>query len=129
MSVGGRRCSDDVRRAAPVVRQLLAAGLLDELHLLVHPIAVRTGMRLFDDDEAPIPLQLLSSQTFKTGVLNLVDGPAESGGDAGGMHQAKAHLPRFGGLARLTSRVPWRRECRRGGRPPARGRPSCLEPG
>ena len=32
-----------------VVRQLLAAGLLDELHLLVHPIAVRKGMRLFDE--------------------------------------------------------------------------------
>ena len=28
-----------------VVRQLLAAGLLDELHLLVHPIAVRRGHR------------------------------------------------------------------------------------
>ena len=34
-----------------VVRQLLAAGLLDELHLLVHPIAVRKGMRLFDEGE------------------------------------------------------------------------------
>src|ERR1700709_1357945 len=31
-----------------VVRQVPAAGLLDELHLLVHPIAVRTGARLFD---------------------------------------------------------------------------------
>ena len=39
-----------------VVRQLLAAGLIDELHLLVHPIAVRKGMRLFDDGE-PIPLE------------------------------------------------------------------------
>src|SRR5438094_2198873 len=29
-----------------VVRQLLAAGLLDELHLLVHPIALRTGTRV-----------------------------------------------------------------------------------
>ena len=38
-----------------VVRQLLAAGLLDELHLLVHPIAVRKGLRLFDEGE-PIPL-------------------------------------------------------------------------
>ena len=38
-----------------VVRQLLAAGLLDELHLLVHPIAVRKGMRLFDEGERPIP--------------------------------------------------------------------------
>ncbi len=34
-----------------VVRQLLDAGLLDELHLLLHPIAVRNGMRLFDEGE------------------------------------------------------------------------------
>ena len=66
-----------------VVRQLLAAGLLDELHLLVHPIAVRKGMRLFDEGELPIPLTLISSQTFKTGVLNLVYAPAESAGNAG----------------------------------------------
>jgi dihydrofolate reductase len=64
-----------------VVRQLLAAGLLDELHLLVHPIAVRKGMRLFDEGESPIPLTLLSSETFKTGVLNLVYGPAAPTGD------------------------------------------------
>ncbi len=32
-----------------IVRQLLAAGLLDELHLLVHPIAARKGMRPFDE--------------------------------------------------------------------------------
>ena len=63
-----------------VVRQLLAAGLLDELHLLVHPIAVRKGMRLFDEGETPIPLTLISSETFKTGVLNLVYGPAEPTG-------------------------------------------------
>jgi dihydrofolate reductase len=55
-----------------VVRQLLAAGLVDELHLLVHPIAVGKGMRLFDDAAAPLPLKLLSSTTFKTGVLHVV---------------------------------------------------------
>src|ERR671916_256951 len=66
-----------------VVRQLLAAGLLDELRLLVHPIAVRKGMRLFDEGEPPIPLKLLSSETFSNGVLNLVYGPAGSTGDAG----------------------------------------------
>jgi dihydrofolate reductase len=65
-----------------VVRQLLAAGLLDELHLLVHPIAVRKGMRLFDEGETPVPLRLISSEPFKTGVLNLVYGPAEPPGDA-----------------------------------------------
>ena len=75
-----------------VVRQLLAAGLLDELHLLVHPIAVRKGMRLFDEGEAPIPLKLISSQAFETGVLNLVYAPAESAGSAG-YEDAKVHLP------------------------------------
>ena len=76
-----------------VVRQLLAAGLLDELHLLVHPIAVRKGMRLFDEGETPIPLKLLSSETFTTGVLNLVYGPADSTGDAS-YDDAKVHLSR-----------------------------------
>jgi dihydrofolate reductase len=74
-----------------VVRQLLAAGLLDELHLLMHPIAARKGMRLFDEGEAPIPLRLISSETFETGVLNLVYAPAESTGDAT-YEDAKAHL-------------------------------------
>jgi dihydrofolate reductase len=75
-----------------VVRQLLAAGLLDELHLLMHPIAVRKGMRLFDEGEPPVPLTLVSSQTFQTGVLNLVYAPAGSSGDAG-YEEAKAHMP------------------------------------
>jgi dihydrofolate reductase len=75
-----------------VVRQLLAAGLLDELHLLVHPIAVRNGMRLFDEGESSIPLRLVSSQAFTTGVLNLIYAPAEST-PAGTYDEAKAHLP------------------------------------
>jgi dihydrofolate reductase len=76
-----------------VVRQLLAAGLLDELHLLLHPIAVRKGMRLFDEGEPPIPLTLVSSQTFRTGVLNLIYAPAAEVSDAG-YEEAKAHLRR-----------------------------------
>jgi dihydrofolate reductase len=74
-----------------VVRQLLAAGLLDELHLFVHPIAIRKGLRLFDEGETAIPLRLISSETFKTGVLYLVYGPAESTGDAT-YEDAKAQL-------------------------------------
>lgn len=74
-----------------VVRQLLAAGLLDELHLLVHPIVVGKGMHLFDEGES-IPLKLLSSQTFETGVLHLVYTAAEAPA-ATGYDEAKAHLP------------------------------------
>jgi len=61
------------------VRWLLRNGLLDELNLLVHPIVVGDGMtRLFPPDEPRIPLELLSSQTFKTGVLNLSYAPAKN---------------------------------------------------
>jgi dihydrofolate reductase len=74
-----------------IVRQLLAAGLRDELQLLVHPIAVLKGTRLFEDGDGPIPLTLLSSETFKTGVLNLVYAKAETNGDAT-YEDAKAHL-------------------------------------
>ncbi len=77
-----------------VVRQLLAAGLLDELHLLVHPIVVGKGMRMFDEGES-VPLKLLSSQTFETGVLYLVYAPTDPPA-AAGYDEAKAHLPHNG---------------------------------
>lgn len=60
-----------------VVRQLLAAGLVDELRLFVHPVAARRGMRLFDEGESVVPLRLLRSEAFPTGVLRLVYAPAE----------------------------------------------------
>ena len=78
-----------------VVRQLLDAGLLDELHLLVHPIAVRKGMRLFDEGEPPLPLGLVSSQAFTTGVLYLVYAPFEST-PTGTYEDVKAHLRQTG---------------------------------
>ena len=104
-----------------VVRQLLAAGLLDELHLLVHPIAVRKGMRLFDEGETPIPLKLISSETFETGVLNLVYGPAESTADAA-YEDAKA-APAPGRAVAGTVRRIIRQHNRR---PTTRFRPVCA---
>jgi dihydrofolate reductase len=60
-----------------VVRQLLAAGLLDELRLLVHPVAARHGERLFDEGEPVYPLRLLRSDVYPTGVVRLVYAPSE----------------------------------------------------
>ena len=60
--------------SATLVRWLLAQGLVDELHLLVHPIVVGHGKKLFGDGET-IPLELVSSTTFTTGVLHLVYAP------------------------------------------------------
>ena len=59
-----------------LVRSLLRDGLLDELHLLVHPIVVGTGKRLFDDGIGKVPLKLVESKTFTTGVLSLRYAPA-----------------------------------------------------
>jgi dihydrofolate reductase len=64
--------------SATTVRWLLRAGLLDELNLLVHPIVVGDGLaRLFPPDEPRLPLELLSSETFETGVLSLRYGPVK----------------------------------------------------
>lgn len=73
-----------------VVRQLLEAGLLDELHLLVHPIAVRKGERLFDDG-VTVPLRLISATPFPSGVIHVIYGPAEAPA-AAGYDEAKTHL-------------------------------------
>lgn len=54
-----------------LVRWLLEHGLVDELHLLVHPIVVGHGKKLFVDG-ATVPLKLLSSSTFESGVVHLV---------------------------------------------------------
>lgn len=58
-----------------VVQQLMEAGLLDELRLLVHPVAARRGRRLFDEGADFYPLTLLRSEAFPTGVLRLVYAP------------------------------------------------------
>jgi dihydrofolate reductase len=66
--------------SATTVRWLLRAGLLDELHLLVHPIVVGDGMaRLFPADEPTVALKLQSSETLGSGVLNLAYVPATEG--------------------------------------------------
>ena len=57
--------------SATLVRWLLEQGLLDELHLLVHPIVVGHGKKLFTDGTT-VPLALQSSTTFDSGVLHLV---------------------------------------------------------
>ncbi|MEU1245113.1 dihydrofolate reductase family protein [Micromonospora parva] len=58
-----------------VVQQLLAAGLVDELRLLVHPVAARKGRRLFDEGEAAYHLRLVASEAFPTGVLRVIYAP------------------------------------------------------
>ena len=58
-----------------LVRSLLREGLVDELRLLVHPIVVGAGKRLFPDGTDRVPLKLLDSRTLSTGVLSLTYAP------------------------------------------------------
>jgi dihydrofolate reductase len=78
-----------------VVRQLLAAGCLDELSLLVHPVAAGRGEHLFDPAAPLQPLTLLRSAAFPTGVLHLVYAPGELPSPAG-YADVTEHLPGAG---------------------------------
>ncbi|WP_327438112.1 dihydrofolate reductase family protein [Pseudomonas donghuensis] len=52
-----------------LVRQLLAAGLVDELRLLIHPIILGRGKRWFDDQAHASAFTLAQSSSTPSGVL------------------------------------------------------------
>jgi dihydrofolate reductase len=66
-----------------VVQQLLAAGLIDELRLLVHPVAARKGRRLFDEGDTPYHLTVTGTEVFPTGVIRVIYAPSEVPAKAG----------------------------------------------
>jgi dihydrofolate reductase len=61
-----------------LVRSLLADDLLDELKLMVLPVVLGGGKRLFDDGGDRKVLEFVDSKTFSTGVLYLTYRPAQS---------------------------------------------------
>jgi dihydrofolate reductase len=75
-----------------VVRELLDAGLVDELHLFVHPATAGSGLRLFEEGAPARHLKLISSHAFATGVVHLVYGP-DPNPPAGSYEDAKESLP------------------------------------
>jgi dihydrofolate reductase len=95
--VAALKADPSIRRMAlsgsvSLVRQLLSAGLLDELHLFVHPVIAGSGLRLFQDGVPEQPLRLLSSQPFATGVIYLVYAP-DPNAPTGNYARAKENLP------------------------------------
>ncbi|AGL14755.1 dihydrofolate reductase family protein [Actinoplanes sp. N902-109] len=63
-----------------VVQQLLAAGLVDELRLLIHPVAARKGRKLFDEGDRPYHLAVTATEVFPTGVIRVTYAPAATPG-------------------------------------------------
>jgi dihydrofolate reductase len=59
-----------------LVRSLLKDGLLDELRLMVHPLVLGSGKRLFEDGEDRKALELVDSKAFGTGVHLIAYRPA-----------------------------------------------------
>jgi dihydrofolate reductase len=59
-----------------LVRGLLADGLVDELNLLVYPVVLGSGAKLFPDGAPRTPLALASQHAFENGVLHLTYTPA-----------------------------------------------------
>lgn len=60
-----------VHGSVQLVRCLLEEGMLDQLNLLVYPIVLGEGKRLFGEGQQ-VKLKLIESKPFKTGVVSMV---------------------------------------------------------
>ena len=62
--------------SSALVNWLLRHGLLDRLDLLVFPVVLGSGKRLFSEPDGQLPLTLTGSEPFSTGVVHLTYTPA-----------------------------------------------------
>jgi dihydrofolate reductase len=64
--------------SSELVQTLVAHDLVDEFQVMIDPVVVGGGKRLFRDDGALRPLRLLDSQMTTTGVIIATYAPAEA---------------------------------------------------
>ena len=64
--------------SSELVQTLVAHDLVDEFRVMIDPVVVGGGKRLFRDDGALRPLRLLDSQVTATGVIIATYAPAEA---------------------------------------------------
>ena len=63
--------------SADLVNALMRHGLIDEYRLIVFPIVVGAGKRLFADGLDTTVLKLVETKTFNSGAVVLTYRPAE----------------------------------------------------
>jgi len=61
---------------ASFAQSLVSEGLVDEYHLITHPVAVGRGLALFSSLSRPVDLTLVSATPFRGGVVAHVYRPA-----------------------------------------------------
>jgi dihydrofolate reductase len=59
---------------------LIGMGLVDELRLLVYPVVLGAGARLFGETQDKIALRLVESRPLGGGVVNMIYAPAMADG-------------------------------------------------
>ncbi len=65
-----------VAGSATLVQGLIHAGLVDEYRLMVYPVILGAGRRLFSGSTGRVPLALTTSDTAGDGILMLTYSPA-----------------------------------------------------
>ena len=63
--------------SATLLRSLLSATVVDELRLLLHPIVLGSGDRLFDNAADRVALTLVQCKAYDNGVVSLSYSPTE----------------------------------------------------
>jgi dihydrofolate reductase len=66
--------------SAKLVQSLTRMGLIDDYQLLIHPVFLGSGKRLFEGMTSPTNLKLTRSQNFDNGVTVLYFAPKKSDG-------------------------------------------------
>ncbi len=66
-----------IHGSGKLANSLMAEGLIDEYRLLVHPVVVGKGQRLFEDGTSLAALDLVDSRPLGNGVILLTYVPAD----------------------------------------------------
>ncbi len=61
---------------AGFMQSLIATGLIDEYHLVTHPVFLGGGLSVFDDLAQPLDLELADTRSFPGGIVARIYRPA-----------------------------------------------------
>ena len=65
-----------IQGSSDLIQTLLRNGLIDEFTLLIFPIVLGSGKKLFGDGAVPVAMKLLHTQALPTGVIKATYQPA-----------------------------------------------------